>query len=68
MKTILFDIFKWGIGIVILGIVLYAFYTRYYFTYANDIVISRGNKISGNVDAGMTVLPQKEEGRGVSKK
>ena len=63
MKEKLFDVIKWGIILLIAGIVFYIFYPKYYFGHTNDLVIIRGNRITGKVEVGTTVLKWQEIGK-----
>lgn len=50
------DVIKWGLILLIAGIILYVFYPKYHFGHTNDLVIIRANKITGKVEVGTTVL------------
>ena len=67
MKENLFYVIKWGIILLIAGIIFYIFYPKYYFGHTNDLVIIRGNKITGKVEVGTTVLKWQEIGKGSQK-
>jgi hypothetical protein len=68
MREILLDVIKWGLILLLLGILFYVFYPKYYFAYTDDLVIIRGNKISGKVEVATTVLQWKEVGKGSTDK
>ena len=48
MKEKLLDVVKWGLILIIAGIVFYVVYPRYYFD--DDEVTSRANRITGCVE------------------
>ena len=68
MKEKLFDVIKWGLILLTTGIIFYIFYPKYYLGHTNDLVIIRGNKITGKVEVGTTVLKWQEIGKGSQKK
>lgn len=63
MKERMFDVIKWGLILFIAGIVFYIFYPKYHFGHTKDLVVIRGNKITGKVEVGTTVLKWKELGK-----
>ncbi len=64
MKEKLFDVIKWGLILLIAGVLFYVFYPKYHFGHTKDLVVIRGNKITGKVELGTTVLKWKEVGKG----
>ncbi len=64
VKEFLLTIIKWGLVLFVIGMIFYWFYPKYYFGYTKDLVIIRGNKITGKVEVGTTVLPWREVGEG----
>ena len=67
MNKKIYDVIKWVLIALIIGIIFYIFYPKYYFGYTNDLVIIRGNKITGKVEVGTTVLKWQEIGKEVKK-
>jgi hypothetical protein len=68
MNEKIYDVIKWVLIALILGSILYIFYPKYYFDYTNDLVIIRGNRITGKVEVGTTVLKWQEIGKGTQKR
>ena len=62
MNEKIYDVIKWVLIALILGIMFYIFYPKYYFDHTNDLVIIRGNRITGKVEVGSTVLKWQEIG------
>ena len=63
MNEKMYDVIKWVLIALILGIIFYIFYPKYYFDHTNDLVIIRGNRITGKVEVGTTVLKWQEIGK-----
>jgi hypothetical protein len=61
------NVIKWGLLLLIAGIIFYVFYPKYHFGHTNDLVIIRANKITGKVEVGTTVLKWQEIGKGSKK-
>ena len=62
MNEKIYVVIKWVLTTLIIGIIFYIFYPKYYFGHTNDLVIIKGNKITGKVEVGTTVLKWQEIG------